>query len=537
MAVIRWMLKTSDRIGMIQEVVQVFSREGVSIVSMEVTTGQIFIKFFLNDDNKIKESIKKELLNHRDILTINDIPLQPYEQREKELQAVLESANDGIIGLDCEASIRYINSTAAQLLQIDKIKCIGKDIKQFIGTNNYIDGLLSGTSFDNHQMLINTSRGTLHYVCSGRPIRDENNQIIGAVATLKSMKSAKQLVNSITKNQNFGFNDIIHVSSAMEQVISIAQRVAANDCTILIRGESGTGKELFAQAIHEASTRRNKSFIPINCAALPEALLESELFGYEEGAFSGARKGGKSGLFEAAHGGTLFLDEIGELPLVLQGKLLRILQEGVVRRVGGNRQTPVDVRILTATNRNLEEMVRKGQFRQDLYYRINVIPIQIPSLRQRPEDIPILLRYFHVKYCTELNKELEISPAAIEFLMHYKWPGNVRELQSVVLRAIHLTIGETIDIESLLISSESSYIDIKPTVSEQTLKQTIDHTERSILEKSLTKHGSARGAAREIGLSHTAVLNKVRRYGLEHLLSSNSSKTSHGENNPDQSSK
>jgi TyrR family helix-turn-helix protein len=532
MTVIRWMIKTSDRIGMIQEVVQVFSREGVSIVSMEVSTGQIFIKFYLNDAATIKGSLKKELLKQKDILSINDIPLQPYEQREKELQAVLESANDGIIGLDCEAAIRYINSTAAQLLQIDKQKAIGKDIKQFIGANSYFSELLSGNAFDNQQMLIETSRGTLHYVCSGRPIRDENNQLIGAVATLKSMKAAKQLVNSITKNQSFNFNDIIHVSSAMEQVIGIAHRVAMNNCTILIRGESGTGKELFAQAIHEASPRQKKPFVPINCAAIPEALLESELFGYEEGAFSGARKGGKSGLFEAAHEGTLFLDEIGELPLVLQGKLLRVLQEGVVRRVGGNQEIPIDVRILTATNRNLEEMVMKNQFRQDLYYRINVIPLQIPPLRQRPEDIPILLRYFQVKYCTELNKNLEISPAAIESLMHYKWPGNVRELQSVVLRAVHLTIGQTIGIEDLLTTGETNYIDTKPAVSEQTLKQTIDHTERAMLEKALTKHGSARGAAREIGLSHTAVLNKVRRYGLEHLLNSNSSKPPHSEHNP-----
>lgn len=531
MTAIRWMLKTSDRIGMIQEVVQVFSREGVSIVSMEVSTGKIFIKFYLNDENETKESLKKELLNQHDILSINDIALQPYEQREKELQAVLESANDGIIGLDCEASIRYINSTAAQLLQIDKLKSIGKDIQNFIGANPYFSGLLSGESFDNQQMLIDTSRGTLHYVCSGRPIRDENHQIIGAVVTLKSMKAAKQLVHSITKSQSFGFHDIIHVSPAMEQVINIAQRVAMNDCTILIRGESGTGKELFAQAIHEASTRCRKAFVPINCAALPESLLESELFGYEEGAFSGARKGGKSGLFEAAHGGTLFLDEIGELPLALQSKLLRVLQEGVVRRVGSNQQIPIDVRILTATNRNLEEMVMRNQFRKDLYYRINVIPILIPALRQRPEDIPILLRYFHVKYSTELHRELELSPAAIEFLVHYTWPGNVRELQNVVLRAIHLTMGQTIDISNLLLYNESSYIDTKPTASEQTLKQTIDCTERLMLEKALTKHRSARGAAREIGLSHTAVLNKVRRYGLEHLLKSNVTKAYHGENN------
>jgi len=526
MTVIRWLLKTGDRIGMIQEVTQVFSHERVSIKSMEVSPGQIFIKFHLDDDdNKIGKSIKKELMNHRDIQGIMDIPLQPHEQREKELQTVLEFANDGIIGLNSEGAIRYINSTAAQLLRIDKSTSVGKDITQLIGMNAHFAGLLLGQAFDNQQMLIDTPRGTLHYLCSGRPILDENSQIIGSVATLKSMKSAKQLVNSIMRNQKFEFHDIIYVSSAMKQAIDIAERVAANNCSILIKGESGTGKEMFAQAIHHASPRRFKPFVPINCAALPEALLESELFGYEDGSFSGAKKGGKTGLFETAHNGTLFLDEIGELPLVLQGKLLRVLQEGVVRRVGGNQQIPVDVRILAATNRNLEEMVLEKQFRQDLYYRINVIPLQIPPLRQRSEDIPILLRYFHVKYCEEANKELDFSPATINFLMHYEWPGNVRELQNVVLRAIHLTLGREIDVADLLMSHEENVNMTKPNGSEKNLKQVIDQTERVILEKALEKHGSARGAGREIGLSHTAVLTKIRRYGLEHLLNGKRSVT------------
>ncbi|SFM07974.1 sigma 54-interacting transcriptional regulator [Pelosinus propionicus] len=529
MTAIRWMLKTGDRIGMIQEVAQVFSQEGVSIKSMEVSAGQIFIKFHLDGahlNSKIAEALKKELLNHNDIHDITNIALQPYEQREKELQAVLEFANDGIIGLDSEGTIRYINSTAAQLLRIDKWSSVGKNITQIIGTNTHFSGLLSGKSFDHQQMLIDTSRGTLHYLCSGRPIQDENNQNIGSVATLKSMNSAKQLVNSIMKNQKFKFDDIIYVSSSMGQLITTAQRLAINNCSILIRGESGTGKEMFAQAIHHASSRCLKSFVPINCAALPETLLESELFGYEDGSFSGARKGGKSGLFEIAHGGTIFFDEISELPLVLQGKLLRVLQEGVIRRVGSTQEIPIDVRILAATNRNLEEMIVSKQFRQDLYYRINVIPLQIPPLRQRPEDIPILLRHFHVKHCSELNRQLEFSPAAIEYLMHYEWPGNVRELQNIVLRSIHLTLGKEIDISDLLIQNDSQVIEIQTNVNNKNLKQVINHTERMILEKALKKCGSARGAARAIGLSHTTVLTRIRRYGLEHLLGSHSPDTS-----------
>ncbi|MDF2929687.1 MAG: putative sigma54 specific transcriptional regulator with sensor [Anaerospora sp.] len=210
MTVTRWLLKTDDRIGMIKEVSQIFSHEAVSIISMEVSTGQIFIKFFLEDDplhtkNNLEELLRKELLKHKDIKSISSIALQPQEQREKELQTVLEFANDGIIGLSTEGAIRYINSAAAQLLRVDKNTIIGKNITSFIGENTLFDELLSGKSFDHQQMLIQTPRGTLHYLCSGRPIQDENEQFVGAVATLKSMKSAKQLVNSMMKNTKFEF--------------------------------------------------------------------------------------------------------------------------------------------------------------------------------------------------------------------------------------------------------------------------------------------------------------------------------------------
>jgi len=525
MSVIRWMVKTTDRVGMIQDVVQVFCREGVSISSMEVSTGRIFIKFHVNTASKLETILKRDLRYHSDIIDIIDIDLQPCEQREKELQAVLETANDGIIGLDNEGTVRYINSAAASLLYVKQEEAVGQQIKKLTGANTQLLELLQGHSFDNQQMLTDTSRGILHYVCSGRPIRNEDNQIIGAVATLKSMKAAQKLVHSMIKSQTFGFNDIIRVSSAMEHVINIAQRVAISDCTVLVRGESGTGKELFARAIHEASTRNGQPFVPINCAALPETLLESELFGYEEGAFSGAKKGGKMGLFEAAHHGTLFLDEIGELSLILQGKLLRAIQEGVIRRVGSNRHIPIDVRIIAATNRNLEEMVETKMYRQDLYYRINVIPITIPPLRKRPEDVSLLLKYFLAKYCLELNKNLEFSQAAYNLLISYEWPGNVRELQNVVLRAIHLTVEGDIEITNLLITGEIN-LDNGNNLAEveNNLKKTIDHTEKAILEKALQKYGSARGAAREVGLSHTAVLNKIRRYKLEYLLATASHK-------------
>ncbi len=504
---------------MIQDVVKVFTRGSVSINAMEVLPGQIFIKFNLNDKCTNQVFLKAELLKQRDVLQVAEIDLLPCEQKEKEIEAVLEATNEGILGIDAEGTVKYINSAAAGLLHLDLGNCAGRKIRQIIGPNiPILEMLRTGQPYNHQEIMIETPRGMLHYLSSGCTIRDEKGRIIGAVATLKSMTAARELVNTITKSQVLKFNDIVHDSPAMGQVIDLAKKVAAGDYTILIRGESGTGKELFARAIHDTSPRRDKPFVPINCAALPEALLESELFGYEEGAFSGAKKGGKIGLFEAAHQGTLFLDEIGELSLILQGKLLRTIQEGLVRRVGGNRQISVDVRILAASNRNIEELVGAKQFRQDLYYRINVFPLHIPALRQRPEDIPVLIRHFCIQYCSELNKQIEFTDEAVNSLINYSWPGNVRELQNVVLRTVHLTDGKQIKPRDLLINNESVIKKNEQASECATLKQALGREEKNMLETALNQYGSARSAAKNLGLSHTAVLKKIHRHNLKHLL-------------------
>lgn len=517
--IIRWLLYTRDRIGMIQDVVKVFSRESVSINAMEVLPGRIYIKFGLDAQGADRDFLKTELLKQKDVRQVSEIDLLPCEQKEKEIEAVLEATNEGILGIDAGGTIKYINSAAAGLLQLETGNSAGRKIQQILGPDiPILEMLRTGEPYNHREMMIERPVGILHYLSSGCPIRDEKGSIIGAVATLKSMKAARELVNTMTKSRDLKFDDIIHNSPAMEQVIESAKKVAAGDYTVLIRGESGTGKELFARAIHDASPRRDKPFIPINCAALPEALLESELFGYEEGAFSGAKKGGKIGLFEAAHQGTLFLDEIGELSLILQGKLLRTIQEGVVRRVGGNRQINVDVRILAATNRNIEELVDAKQFRQDLYYRINVIPLQIPALRCRPEDIPVLLHHFCAQYGHRLNKQLEFSGEALASLMRYSWPGNVRELQNVVLRAAHLTEGKIINPQDLLIGNDPAVFKKDKPLGGAPLKQAMDQAEKKMLETALIHYGSARGAAKNLGLSHTAVLKKIHRHNLMHLL-------------------
>lgn len=310
------------------------------------------------------------------------------------------------------------------------------------------------------------------------------------------------------------FSDIIHVSATMQKLIETAKKIAYSKYTVLLRGETGTGKELFARAIHQASGRSNFPFCPINCSSIPEDLVESELFGYEAGAFSGADRKGKAGLFETAHNGTLFLDEFGELPYAIQGKLLRVLQDNVIRRVGGTQLIPVDVRIIAATNANLEDMVESKLLRADLYYRINVIPLIIPPLRERSEDIPALLNFFIKKYQDECDKKVILHKESYSILMKYNWPGNIRELQNFIMRTLLFADDYIIDLTPAKLEPMTN---ISP-CEERKLKIQIQYNEKEVIKKLLGQFGSARHVARETGLSHTTILNKIKRYKLEHLL-------------------
>jgi putative PEP-CTERM system response regulator len=301
--------------------------------------------------------------------------------------------------------------------------------------------------------------------------------------------------------------EIIGESDAIKQVMSTAYRVAQTTATVLIRGESGTGKELLARAIHLASPRKEKRFVPVSCAAIPSTLLESELFGYEKGAFTDATKT-KKGKFEIADQGTLFLDEIGDMPLSTQVKLLRVLQEREVERLGGNITIPVDVRVIAATNQNLEQKMKQGEFREDLYFRLNVVTIVIPPLRERREDIVPLAIHFLKKYASECKKPVEdIIKEARDTLLRYSWPGNIRELENVIERAVVLT-------RSNLITPEDLPITFKETEKEPSLK--LNAIERHHIEKvlKLTK-GNVSQAASLLGIHRNTLRDKIKRLGLQ----------------------
>jgi transcriptional regulator of aroF, aroG, tyrA and aromatic amino acid transport len=315
------------------------------------------------------------------------------------------------------------------------------------------------------------------------------------------------------------FNDIVGSSPALRQALAMAEKIAATDAIITIRGESGTGKELFAQAIHAGSGREG-AFVAINCAAVPEALLESELFGYAGGAFSGARKEGRPGLFELAGEGTVFLDEIGEMPLGAQAKILRVIQSRRVRRLGDGRELPVAARIVTATNRNLEELVATRLFREDLYYRINVLPLTIPPLRERQDDILPLAEHFLFLLTARLGKEPRaFDEGARRKLTRHPWPGNVRELKNVVERSAILCDASVIDADAVLLFQDSGRVVADPAFmageAAGSLRGALARYERGLLEGALAGRKSLRRVARELGISHTALRNKLRKHGLE----------------------
>jgi two-component system response regulator AtoC len=318
--------------------------------------------------------------------------------------------------------------------------------------------------------------------------------------------------------QVYSYDSIIGKSAPMQEVFKTLQKVAGYKSTVLLMGESGTGKELLARAVHYNSPRRDRPFVAVNCGAIPENLLESELFGHLKGAFTDASRN-KKGLFEEAHEGTLFLDEIGELPFALQVKLLRVLQEEEIRRVGDVKAIKIDVRVIAATVKDLEKEVKAGRFREDLYYRLNVLPLHVPPLRVRKDDIPVLVDHFVKKYNARLEMKVSgVTPEAMAFLMEYDWPGNVRELENAIERAIVLTDATHIQVANLppAVRDFQSKSRLELLKDEYSIKKTSRILEEELIRKALAKtRGNRTHAAKLLEISHRALLYKIAEYGIE----------------------
>jgi formate hydrogenlyase transcriptional activator len=349
----------------------------------------------------------------------------------------------------------------------------------------------------------------------------ENARTFGEVSDLKNKLALENLYLEGEIRSELKFEEIVGKSEALRRVLEQVETVAPTDSTVLIYGETGTGKELIARAVHNLSSRQSSSFVKLNCAAIPTGLLESELFGHERGAFTGAISQ-RIGRFELAHRGTMFLDEIGEVPLELQPKLLRVLQEREFERLGSTRTLRTDARLIAATNRNLEELVSEQKFRSDLYYRLNVFPVRVPSLRERPEDIPLLVRHFVQQFSRRISKVIDTIPSeAMTTLVRYSWPGNIRELQNVIERAVILTTGPVLKVPSDDLRSPNGVTHAPlpaPLTGSRNMRTVLDDTERQqimgMLEQTNWTVAGPNGAAARLGMKRSTLQSRMQKLGI-----------------------
>jgi len=445
------------------------------------------------------------------------------------LEAIIHSSEEAISVVDEHGNGIFINPAYTRITGLSEEEVIGKpataDIAegesvhmQVLKTRRPIRGVRMKVGPKNRDVVVNAAPIIVDGVLKGSVgVIHDVSEIQRLTAELNR---ARQIIRTL--EAKYSFADIIGTSEEITVAIEQAKLAAKTPATILLRGESGTGKELFAHAIHNASDRKYNKFIRVNCAAISETLLESELFGYEEGAFSGAKRGGKRGLFEEANNGSIFLDEIGELSANTQAKLLRVLQEGEIVRVGGTKPIPINVRVIAATNVNLEKAIAEGTFREDLYYRLNRMPIYIPPLRARKEDIPALCRHLIQKLNQDYGRNVEgVTPAALDYLLSYDWPGNVRELENVLGRAmIFMKFNEVMidvhHIPPLDISKESpSFHKHEKEMEIHPLHKMIEQYEAKIIEQALRKYNNNKtAAARALGISIRNLYYKLEKYGI-----------------------
>ncbi|BDR77587.1 transcriptional regulatory protein [Clostridium tetani] len=477
----------------------------------------------------LKEECMKEFLITLIDANVIDVMYEELKAKEKNLKIlsfILELAYDGLVVIDKYGYITMINKTYADFLGVDQERSIGKHVTEVIESTRMHIVAKTGIA---ETAQLQKVKGK--YMIANRIPVIENGELVAVAGKVlfKNIKELDLLYKKIRNIENeykkykgqfdesnsasYSFDNIIGKSDKINKTKDLAKKAAKTNSNVLIRGESGTGKELFAHAIHMESERVYGNFIKLNCAAIPRDLLESELFGYEGGAFTGAKKEGKIGKFELADGGTIFLDEIGDMPLHMQAKLLRVLQEREVERIGATRSKKIDVRVISATNRDLEKMIKEGEFREDLYYRLNVVTVNIPPLRERREDIKILSEYLLEKISKKLGKKTKsFSKEAMSCLMNYKWEGGVRQLENIIERAVNLVEhNEMIEPKHF----PGNIVSNKYIVEDSDLNKLINQVEKDIiLETLIYCNWNKTLAAKKLNISRTSLYEKIAKHNI-----------------------
>ena len=444
----------------------------------------------------------------------------------KLFREIMDNLDDAVLIIDKELNVVFVNSAYKQMFHLEEKGLIGKKLAPIDENVNAAKVVKTGNPVIHAQEFLEAAN--MDSIGESFPLK-YNGEIVGGISVFNNILKYSKLLSRLKRSEEMNeylqeqlgnlatmqhSKEFITVNRHMKQVLGLAVKVAKSDATVLIRGESGTGKEVMAKILHENSARREGPFVKVNCAAIPDNLLESELFGYAGGAFTGAKKEGKAGKFEMAQGGTIFLDEIGDMDVNMQVKILRVLQEREVERIGSNKVISLDVRIVAATNQNLEGLIQAGKFRQDLYYRLNVIELDILPLRERREDISLLVHFLMQKMAGE---DLDVTPEAMSILYHYDWPGNVRELQNVVEHACILRSSNIITTHELPVHMRPD-IQREDVGKEDTdnydLKEMTESLERNLIYEALRKFSNKSEAIKKLGISRSSFYEKIKKYNI-----------------------
>ena len=463
--------------------------------------------------------------------------LKAFKKISKELNGILEASYDGLYICDKNGRVIRVNSSWEKVCGIPREYVIGKTAQELVNNGWYDNSaaLLTlkskAVSTTMLQIKSGPKKGQI-IMATGTPTFDQDGELESVVVNVRDITYLEHLKSQLVETMELSkryeteleeirlqakkMDDIVVRSPEMQRIIELAVRVSKVDSTVIITGESGVGKDVVAKQIHYLSKRKNNSFIKINCGAIPENLLESELFGYEGGAFTGAKKEGKPGMFELASGGTLFLDEVGDLPLSLQVKLLRVIQEREIVRVGGVKTIKVDVRLISATNKDLAAMIQEGTFREDLFYRLNVVNIQIPPLRERREDMEYLLGFMLHKHNQHYGLNKKLTATVVERLLSYSWPGNIREMENMMERLVVLTDDEYIQLKHLPSFLQGEVIASKEIILSSIipLKDAIEEVEQQLIRKALDKYVTTRKVAKMLGINQSTVVRKIKQYSI-----------------------
>jgi transcriptional regulator of aroF, aroG, tyrA and aromatic amino acid transport len=501
----------TDRVGITQEVLALLGGRNLNLDAVEMVPPNVYIDAPTLSPEVLDE-LREALFKVRGVQAVSIVDILPGQRRHLQLDALLAAMTDPVLAVDSQGSVLLANPALIELC--------GQQPEGFGIGELFSDPQLQ-TELLEHGFRLPMREITLKgqtLLLDAQPITESVDggarHLAGGLLSLYAPSRIGERLAALHHDHAEGFDSLLGDSVPIRSLKSRAQRVATLEAPLLIQGETGTGKELVARACHAISTRRTAPFLALNCAALPENLAESELFGYAPGAFTGARRGGKPGLLELANQGTVFLDEIGEMSPYLQAKLLRFLSDGTFRRVGGERELKVNVRILSATHRDLEKMVGEGTFREDLFYRLNVLNLEVPPLRERGQDIVLLARHFMQQACAQIQRlPCRLTPDTYPALRSNRWPGNVRQLQNVIFRAAAICESNLVQIDDLDIAGTA--VAAQQADGEvSSLDAAVAEFEKALLAKLYPSHPSTRQLASRLHTSHSAIAMRLRKYGI-----------------------